>query len=103
MPEWIKELTAEYRESQDVFKVFLAENFIQAEGLEISMKDFVRIAKDNGVGFFKRAEIRTKIDAMEGVYCYQGVGGSKTNVWYIKGLGGQKESADQTEGFLNGD
>ena len=103
VPEWIKELTAEYRESQDVFKVFLAENFIQAEGLEISMKDFVRIAKDNGVGFFKRAEIRTKIDAMEGVYCYQGVGGSKTNVWYIKGLGGQKESADQTEGFLNGD
>jgi phage/plasmid-associated DNA primase len=102
VPEWIKELTAEYRESQDIFNVFVTENFAKAEGLEISMKDFVRIAKENGVGFFKRAEIRTKLDAMEGVYCSQGVTNERKGVWYIHGLGGEKESADQTKEFLNG-
>lgn len=102
VPEWIKELTAEYRESQDVFNVFVTENFAKAEGLEISMKEFVRIARDNGLGFFKRAEIRTKLDAMEGVRCFRGIAGARTNVWFIQGLGGEKESADQTEGFLNG-
>ncbi|MDC3267870.1 phage/plasmid primase, P4 family [bacterium] len=100
VPEWIKELTAEYRESQDIFKVFVDENLVKAPALSITLKDLHCLAKENGLPWMKRNELKTRIEALEGVNVIKGVSGRTKGMWVAWGIGGQKDSEDQTEEFL---
>jgi putative DNA primase/helicase len=100
VPEWIKELTAEYRESQDVFKVFVDENLAKAPALSITLKDLHRLAKENGLPWMKRNELKTRLEGVDGVELVKGVTGRTKGMWVAWGIGGQQDSEDQTEEFL---